>query len=239
MAESFPPCNAPRRIFAPGLLDGGILFTAPWKYNLELNKTSSQIFILRYFLRGRTWFQSRGVENAIKPPPTCRAPNMSGMQLIRLGKQNRFKFFVIRAKSLSLYLFFKSAICTSYSCWVLTFAIFPRPCSGRDSFRGLRNIPPASSFNEAPLCWFCLLKTWGKAPTPPSDCSIKKVWKWNVLRVTRDLSTLPWLKVKCEMGSGFHLATPQEEYLRLGCWMAVYYWLLPENTRMFLLGSPK
>ena len=126
MAESFPPCNAPRRIFAPGLLDGGILFTAPWKYNLELNKTSSQIFILRYFLRGRTWFQSRGVENAIKPPPTCRAPNMSGMQLIRLGKQNRFKFFVIRAKSLSLYFFFKSAICASCSCWMLSFTIFPR-----------------------------------------------------------------------------------------------------------------
>ena len=152
-------------------------------------------------MRGGAWYQSRGVENAIKPPPTCRAPNMSGMQLIRLGKQNRFKFFVMRAKSLSLYLFFKSAICTSYSCWVLTFAIFPRPCSGMDLFRGLRNIPPASSFNEAPLCWFCLLKTWGKAPTPPSDCSIKKSVKVKCLKSHTRPFNPPM--IESEMWDGF------------------------------------
>ena len=149
------------------------------KIQSRTKKTSSQISYLDLFMGGGAWFQSRGVENAIKSPPTCSAPNMSGMQLIRLGKQNRFKFFVIRAKSLSLYLFFKSAICASYSCWVLTFAIVPWPCSGMELSRGF--ISSASPCNEAPLCWFCLLKTWGKAPTPPSDTSIRKVWKWNVL----------------------------------------------------------
>ena len=156
MAESFPPCNAPRRIFAPGLLDGGILFTAPWRYNLELKKLALKFSYLDLFRRGRggAWFQSRGVENAIKSPPTCSAPNMSGMQLIRLGKQNRFKFFVIRAKSLSLYLFFKSAICASWSCWMLSFALFPRPCK---------------------LFPFAVLGTFIDLP-PMASCSPKTCW---------------------------------------------------------------